>query len=167
MGQSISLKSPIQFAIYLTTQTYWGMIGLIIFGSILNFLSTFAIGRYILLSFPELFSFGTFKKSGPTQAQIENSSFTTTFYTKGSSNPDLINGIPCKLNFEMVVKVTGPEMGYVTTPICVVQCALLFLDGGVIPFGVHTPASAFSETDLISRLDRRGVKFTVVQEKLH
>ena len=33
-----------------------------------------------------------------------------------------------------------------------------------VPYGVLTPSAAFGGTDLIERLDARGVKFRVVKE---
>lgn len=62
------------------------------------------------------------------------------------------------------IKVSGPEPGYVTTPICMVAAALTVLEESqAIPLngGVLTPGSAFKRTSLIERLRQRGMKFVV------
>lgn len=58
----------------------------------------------------------------------------------------------------------GPDMGYVTTPICVVNSALTILElkeSSGIPNGVLTPAAAFAKTDIIERLGRDGLSIKV------
>ena len=62
------------------------------------------------------------------------------------------------------IQVSGPEPGYVTTPICMVAAALTVLEESqAIPLngGVLTPGSAFKRTSLIERLRQRGMKFVV------
>lgn len=114
-----------------------------------------------------MFSFGTFTRAGPTAQQIAETSFTSTLYCKGFTSKDAAdNGDP---DAEVKVQVSGPEPGYVTTPICVVNAAYSFLDANDsknIPFGVHTPSSAFTKTTFIKRLHKRNVKFEVIDSKL-
>merc|ERR1712183_504020 len=63
--------------------------------------------------------------------------------------------------------VSGPEPGYVTTPICMVAAAMTVLEESEsIPLdgGVLTPGSAFKSTKLIDRLQQRGMKFEVLKK---
>lgn len=54
---------------------------------------------------------------------------------------------------QIITEVSGPEPGYVATPIAMVQSALTVLEERpMIPSGVQTTASAFRGTSLISRL---------------
>ena len=79
--------------------------------------------------YPKLLSFGVFDHDGPTKEEMNATSFVLTLAGKGwseklteptdahSSNPDK----------ELVVRVSGPEPGYIATPICMVQAALVLL----------------------------------------
>lgn len=68
-----------------------------------------------------------------------------------------------KLNREITVVVSGPEMGYVTTPICVITSANMILKHDNIPFGVLTPAVAFGTVmdEMIAQLSLGGVEFRI------
>jgi hypothetical protein len=61
--------------------------------------------------------------------QIETSSFSITLIGKGwkdkLTDVDAQHDTPP--DSKIVVRVSGPEAGYVTTPICMVQCALTLL----------------------------------------
>jgi hypothetical protein len=138
LGQSISHNarpksvagSPVQFAAYVTTQNIFYLMGMILFGSVMSTLSSYAWGRSLLLRYPGLFSFGYFSRQGPTKEQIEGAHFSSTFIGKGLSKPwDPTETSKRRLDAEIITRVTGPEFGYVTTPICVVQCAYVLLDG--------------------------------------
>ena len=123
------------FAAYVIVPSFLSLVQLV-FGALLFMLfASFNGGRQMLLKYPEFFTFGTFTKKGPSEEQIQGASFSETFYCKG------VVGDAKK---EMVVKVSGPEAGYVTTPICCVAAAELLLDGDIYK-GVMTPAAAFTE----------------------
>jgi short subunit dehydrogenase-like uncharacterized protein len=69
---------------------------------------------------------------------------------------------------EIITSVSGPEMGYVTTPICVLGAAsMLLLKRDQIPNGVLTPSVAFSNvfSSLLARLESSGIKFSFVSKK--
>ncbi|KAK3092294.1 hypothetical protein FSP39_000907 [Pinctada imbricata] len=95
---------------------------------------------------------------------MEQTSFSMTFVAKGwksngdqDSRPDTIN----------VTKLVGPEPGYVTTPICFVQAAVVLLkEGNKLPAdgGVYTPGSAFQDTSLIKRLNDHHMVFSKVTQ---
>lgn len=48
---------------------------LTIFGGTIQFLAGTSIGRWMILNWPELFSCGAFSKAGPTQEQMDGTSF--------------------------------------------------------------------------------------------
>lgn len=66
-----------------------------------------------------------------------------------------------------ITKVTGPEVGYVTTPICMVQAAVVVLkEKEKLPGkgGVLAPGSAFQDTTLLQRLSEHNIKFQEVDK---
>jgi hypothetical protein len=79
--------------------------------------------------YPKFFSFGVFGHDGPTKEEMDATSFVLTLAGKGWSEKlteptDAHTSDPDK---ELVVRVSGPEPGYVATPICMVQAALVLL----------------------------------------
>ncbi|XP_072712620.1 saccharopine dehydrogenase-like oxidoreductase isoform X2 [Ciconia boyciana] len=115
--------------------------------------------------YPEFFSAGLFTKKGPTQQQLDGTSFTMTFFGEGySEGQDPQNGKP---NVKICTEVKGPEPGYVATPIAMVQAAVSLLeDAACLPKqgGVYSPGAAFSKTKLIDRLNKHGVEFSVISK---
>ncbi|XP_067585648.1 LOW QUALITY PROTEIN: saccharopine dehydrogenase-like oxidoreductase [Pseudorca crassidens] len=156
-------QSPVQYAAYVAVGGVTSVIKLMFAGLFFLFFVKFGIGRQLLIKFPWLFSFGYFSKQGPTQKQIDASSFTLTFFGQGYSQgfgPD-----KNKPNIRICTQVKGPEAGYVATPIAMVQAAITLLtDTSDLPKagGVFTPGAAFSRTKLIDRLNQRGIEFSVI-----
>ncbi|ESO84484.1 hypothetical protein LOTGIDRAFT_222130 [Lottia gigantea] len=157
---------PIQFVPYFACPSTFSMILTVIFGI---FFGLFAkIMPSILLKFPSLFTGGLVTKGGPSKKQIEETSFSMTFYGQGydSKIADVEvqhENAPSK---KIVTKVVGPEPGYVSTPICLVQAAVVLnKEKSKLPStgGVYTPGAAFQNTSLIDRLDKHNVKFSLVQ----
>lgn len=152
---------------YYTVASRWRVFLFALFGAVFGLFAATGFGRSLLLKFPEFFSGGLFKKSGPTLAQIKGCSFSMTFLGFGHSgekltDPQLQHESPPDRKIR--TKVSGPEPGYVTTPICMVAAALTILEEtSSLPLtgGVLTPGSAFASTGLIERLGKRGVKFEV------
>jgi len=66
---------------------------------------------------------------GNSILQIEESSFLLTVVGKGwkESLPDVDTQHDTPPDSQVVVRVSGPEAGYVTTPIAMVQCACVLL----------------------------------------
>ncbi|XP_036925297.1 saccharopine dehydrogenase-like oxidoreductase [Sturnira hondurensis] len=156
-------QSPVQYAAYMTVGGISSVVKLMFAGLFFLFFVKFGIGRQLLLKFPWLFSFGYFSKQGPTQKQIDASSFTMTFFGQGysqGSSPDT-----SKPNIRICTQVKGPDAGYVATSIAMVQAAMTLLnDASDLPRagGVFTPGAAFSRTKLIDRLHQRGIEFSVI-----
>jgi hypothetical protein len=57
------------------------------YGAIFQTLSSFEMGRNLLLSCPEALTAGVFTKDGPSKAQLEQTSFEMHFYALGYSEP--------------------------------------------------------------------------------
>lgn len=132
------------------------MVGLAAFGGVLSLMAPFSATRSLLLSYPRVFSFGAFSHEGPTDEQLAGTSFTMTFYATAAA-PDG-DGEP----LESVTRVSGPELGYVATPIIAAACALTILvERETLEYraGVVTPAAAFGRSSLRQRLCDGGVVF--------
>uniref|UniRef100_A0A452R0A4 Saccharopine dehydrogenase-like oxidoreductase n=1 Tax=Ursus americanus TaxID=9643 RepID=A0A452R0A4_URSAM len=156
-------QSPVQYAAYVTVGGITSVIKLMFAGLFLLFFVKFGIGRQLLIKFPWLFSFGYFSKQGPTQKQVDASSFTMTFFGQGYSQG--VSPEKNKPNMRICTQVKGPEAGYVATPIAMVQAAMTLLkDISDLPKtgGVFTPGAAFSRTKLIDRLHQHGIEFSVI-----
>eukprot|EP00049_Salpingoeca_infusionum_P025441 m.19298 g.19298 ORF g.19298 m.19298 type:complete len:410 (+) comp8012_c0_seq1:271-1500(+) len=134
------------------------------FATVFGILANFSFGRSLLLRYPRLFTMGLFSHEGPTEQQLANTAFAMDFRTSGYSSKEVATqgGAP---DVKIHTRVSGPEPGYVATPICIVQCALeLLAKESSMPRGVLTPASAFRNTDLIARLTGEGIRFEVLSE---
>ncbi|CAB3993569.1 saccharopine dehydrogenase-like oxidoreductase [Paramuricea clavata] len=161
-------KPPIQYAAYFTMPSIIYVAMFLVFGLLFMLLASFQYGRKLLEKYPKIFSFGLFSHEGPTKEQMDSTGFTMTFYAKGFSKDyeGEINS-DSKMDKKIITRIVGPELAYVTTPICMVQAALVILNeresmpesGGVL-----TPGAAFAETTLIERLDKAGVRFVTVEE---
>ncbi|XP_024536476.1 probable mitochondrial saccharopine dehydrogenase-like oxidoreductase At5g39410 [Selaginella moellendorffii] len=89
---------------------------------------------------------GSFQQDGPSQEEIDNSSFSMVFVGRGFKDASKVPpGKKQQPDTEIITRVTGPEIGYVTTPIILVQAVLLVLKNrDKLPKGgVWTPGVAF------------------------
>ncbi|XP_005095024.1 saccharopine dehydrogenase-like oxidoreductase [Aplysia californica] len=160
------LEKPIEFCPYVACKSLGAALGVMVFAVIFALMTSFSLGQSLLMKYPHIFSFGAFKKGGPTKKQIDSTSFAMTFVGHGYPNveKDRSGQKPNKI---VITKVMGPEPGYVTTPICMVQSAVTVLkckDKFGQPGGVMTAGSAFWDTDLIERLEKHNMKFVTVSE---
>lgn len=158
-------KKPIQFGAYVAMPSLFVILLLIFFGFFFVLLCQFKKGRDLLEKYPKFFTYGFFSHEGPTREQMEGSSFSFIFHGAGFSESAVQSeSLPAKPDGQIVTKVTGPEAGYIATPICLVQAAMVILEESLPNSGgVLTPAAAFTGTSLIDRLDEHGVKFSVVR----
>ncbi|XP_055988260.1 saccharopine dehydrogenase-like oxidoreductase [Sorex fumeus] len=155
--------SPVQYAAYVAVGGIASVVKLMFAGLFFLIFVRFGLGRQLLIKFPWFFSFGYFSKEGPTQKQIESSSFTMTFFGEGYNEQSCED--KNKLSVKICTQVKGPEAGYVATPIAMVQAAVTLLnDTANLPKGggVFTPGAAFCRTKLIDRLNRHGIEFSVI-----
>ncbi|CAM2111416.1 saccharopine dehydrogenase-like oxidoreductase [Caretta caretta] len=158
-------ETPVQYAAYATVGGIASVIKLMFAGLLFFLLVKFSFGRNLLTKYPEFFSSGHFTKKGPTQKQIDGSSFTMTFFGEGyCEGQDPQQGKP---NVKICTQVKGPDAGYVATAVAMVQAGVALLkDASSLPKqgGVYTPGAAFSKTKLIDRLNKHGIEFSVISK---
>lgn len=159
-------QRAVQYGAYVSLSGLYSLFCLIVGGLFFGFMCGYEFGRSLLLKYPSFFSMGSFSKDGPTREQIDGTSFTMSFFAEGFSNEE--SEKTGKHDAALATKVSGPEPGYITTPIAMVQAGLVILQeqdkmpgkGGVYPAG-----AAFAETSLLARLEKNGIQFTIVESK--
>uniref|UniRef100_A0A9J7Y2G3 Saccharopine dehydrogenase-like oxidoreductase n=1 Tax=Cyprinus carpio carpio TaxID=630221 RepID=A0A9J7Y2G3_CYPCA len=141
-------ESPVQYGAYVGIGGISNIFKLVFAGLMFFFLVKFSFGRNLLIK---------------VKHTMEGSSFRFIFigegYTEGS---DPSEGKP---NGKIRTLVKGPEVGYVATPIAMVQAALTMLnESDSLPNtgGVYTPGATFAKTTLIDRLNKHGIQFSVL-----
>lgn len=157
---------PVQYGAYFTISSTFYLLCLMVFGLLFGFLAKYEFGRSLLLKYPGFFSMGIFSKDGPTREQVDGTSFSMSFVGEGFSSEEVEK--TGKHDKKISTKVSGPEPGYITTPIAMVQAGLTLLqeqdkmpgNGGVLSAG-----AAFAETSLIERLEKNGLHFSVIESK--
>ncbi|ERN10291.1 probable mitochondrial saccharopine dehydrogenase-like oxidoreductase At5g39410 [Amborella trichopoda] len=155
---------PAHFGVKIGYKSPLGIIRLIVVGIIMGILTRCAFGRSLLSKYPEIFTLGWFRKSGPTEEEVRSASFKMWFVGRGySDESQLKRG---KMDKEVITRVSGPEIGYITTPIILVQCALVLLkERGNLPRGgVYTPGIVFGPTDLQKHLQENGLSFELISK---
>ncbi|KAM8809820.1 saccharopine dehydrogenase-like oxidoreductase [Eudromia elegans] len=156
-------ETPVQYAAYANVGGLGSVMKLMFAGLLFLLLVKFSFGKKLLIKYPEFFSAGRFTKKGPTQKQMDETSFTMTFLGEGySEGQDPQKGKP---NVKICTQVKGPEPGYIATPIAMVQAGVALLEEAAsLPAqgGVYPPGAAFSKTKLIDRLNKRGLEFSVI-----
>ncbi|WJX75275.1 hypothetical protein P8452_58824 [Trifolium repens] len=161
-----SSVKPAHFGVKIGAKSLLGILRIIMVGIFIGLLGNNSFGRRLLLKFPSLFSLGWFRKNGPTEEEVESASFKMWFVGRGYSNESLVSQGNTKPDTEIVTRVTGPEIGYVATPIIIVQCALILLSqrNNLPKGGVYPPGIVFGPTDLQKRLQQNGISFDVVSK---
>ncbi|KAI0226194.1 Saccharopine dehydrogenase-like oxidoreductase [Lamellibrachia satsuma] len=158
-------EPPVSFSAYMCIQSLLYVVGMIPIVVTTGLLSQFNFGRHLLIKYPRFFSCGMFSDSGPTRKQIEDSSFSHTFLGYGHDGEETDEKDAPKK--KIVIRVSGPDAGYISTPICMVQAAYVVLsEQEKMPpkGGVLTPGTAFAGTRLQERLEQRNIKFTVLEQ---
>jgi short subunit dehydrogenase-like uncharacterized protein len=142
-------------------------IALVVWGIFFFIMAQFQFGRKMLEQYPEVFTFGKFSKTGPSREQLKGCGFSYWFFGKGwkDTMADSAQQHEEPPDTEVVARVDGPDAAYIGTAAMMVTCARTLMDepnnlpagGGVFP-----PGALFEKTDLINRLEQRGIKFTLV-----
>lgn len=163
-----STVKPAHFGVKFGSKSLLSIFGVIIVGIFMGVLGMFSFGRWLLLKFPSVFSLGMFRKQGPTEDEVNSASFKMWFVGHGYSDTSLVSQGNRKPDMEIITRVMGPEIGYVTTPIILIQCALILLSqrdnlpkGGVFPPGI-----VFGPTELQERIQENGISFDVISKSL-
>ncbi|KEH21635.1 hypothetical protein MtrunA17_Chr7g0218121 [Medicago truncatula] len=161
-----SSVKPAHFGVKIGSKSLLGILRIIMVGIFIGLFGNTSFGRWLLLKFPSLFSLGWFRKNGPAEEEVESASFKMWFVGRGFSNESLASQGNTKPDMEIITRITGPEIGYVTTPIIIVQCALILLSQrkNLPKGGVYPPGIVFGHTDLQQRLQQNGISFDVISK---
>lgn len=118
------------------------------------------------MKFPSFFSAGVFQKKGPSEEEVESATFKMWFIGRGYSEESLASQGNTKPDMEITTRISGPEIGYITTPIALVQCGLIVLGQreSLVKGGVYTPGIVFGATDIQKRLEENGISFEVISK---
>ncbi|CAN6470146.1 unnamed protein product [Victoria cruziana] len=156
-----STVRPVYFGVKLGFKSFWAMSRTILVGFIIGLLTKVQIGRNLLLNYPEIFTLGWFRLTGPTEEEVRSATFKMWFVGHGYSDESKLSGKPDK---QIITRVSGPEIGYVATPIALVQCALILLEqrDNLPKGGVFTPGVIFGPTNLEERLQANGISFDLI-----
>ncbi|XP_038903070.1 probable mitochondrial saccharopine dehydrogenase-like oxidoreductase At5g39410 [Benincasa hispida] len=159
-----SSVKPAHFGVKLGSKSLIGILRIITVGMLIGLLARTSLGRWLLLTFPLVFSLGWFRRKGPSEDGVNSASFKMWFVGHGfSSSNSEGNAEP---DMEIVTRVMGPEIGYLTTAIILVQCALIVLSKreALPQGGTLTPGIVFGSTDLQQRLQQNGISFDVISK---
>lgn len=161
-----STVKPAHFGVKIGTKSLLGILRIIMVGVFIGLLGSTSFGRWLLLKFPEIFSLGWFRKKGPSEEEVASASFKMWFVGHGFSDRTIAAQGNTKPNMEIVTRVMGPEVGYLTTPIILIQCALILLSQreNLPKGGVYPPGIIFGPTDLQERLQQNGISFDVISK---
>ncbi|KAK6913306.1 Saccharopine dehydrogenase, NADP binding domain [Dillenia turbinata] len=161
-----STVKPAHFGVRIASKSLLGVFRFITVGMFIGLLGMNSFGRWLLLKFPSVFSLGWFKKKGPSEDEIRSACFKMYFVGQGYSDSSIASLGNKKPDKEIVTRVIGPEIGYLTTPIILLQCALIVLNqrGELPKGGVYTPGIVFGPTDLQQRLQQNGISFDVISK---
>lgn len=139
-----------KYLAYVSVGSWLYLVLYFVFGLIITRLARFQWGYDLMIRYPRVFSFGLVRSNGPTEEEVRKSSFELDMVCVGPANE------------KKVLKITGPDPGYVSTAILSTQCAFILLENeGKIESGVLTPAMAFYRTDIVERLSEKGIAFRI------
>lgn len=151
--QNEIMKWP-RYSAYINVN-HWKYIPLLfLFGTMISFLNSFSWGKKLLLKYPSFFTFGLFSHKGPTDEQKKSTSFSMNFFAIGKLNNQ---------DKKVKVSISGPEPGYVSTPIIFMTLVFAFLGNKCNRSGgVQTPAIAFyHQKDIFKKLEEAGIQFHI------
>lgn len=99
---------------------------------------------------------GKFSHAGPSQAQMDATKMRVMFHGSGYSSSTAPNAPQQPPDVHLLTQFTGPEPGYVATPVFAGAAALTLLDASVwhagALTGVLTPAAAFQPLGATAKL---------------
>ncbi|CAL5061806.1 unnamed protein product [Urochloa decumbens] len=158
-----SSVKPAHFGVKIASSSLSILVRFLVAGLFIGQLANFPFGRYLLLKHPEFFSAGLFRRAGPTEEEVKNASFKMWFVGHGYNDVAQASQCGSKPDKEVITLVSGPDVGYITTSIILVQCTLVLLSkrGNLPKGGVYTPGAVFGPTDLQQRLQENGLSFDV------
>lgn len=161
-----STVKPVHFGVKIGTKSLLGLLCIMVTGIFIGLFGKTSFGRKLLLKYPEFFSLGSFRKAGPTEEEVHSATFKMWFLGYGYSDVSLASQ-GAKPDTEIITRISGPEIGYLTTPIILIQCALIVLgERGKLPKGgVFPPGIVFVPTNLQERLQENGISFDFISKR--
>ena len=161
-----STVKPVHFGVKIGTKSLLGLLCIMVTGIFIGLFGKTSFGRKLLLKYPEFFSLGLFRKAGPTEEEVHSATFKMWFLGYGYSDVSLASQ-GAKPDTEIITRISGPEIGYLTTPIILIQCALIVLgQRGKLPKGgVFPPGIVFVPTNLQERLQENGISFDFISKR--
>jgi len=159
-------QRPIQFHGYMALPSFGAALGTFIGMVYFVLIAYFSLTRYLLLKFPEKMTAGIFNRNGPVRETLKDLKFTSTLIGRGWSEKlaEPSDEHSNKPDASIVVKVSGPDPGYGATSLMMVASAMTILrekHNCTGKGGVMTPGTAFMNTNIIQRLQDRGMTFTI------
>ncbi|XP_043225189.1 saccharopine dehydrogenase-like oxidoreductase [Amphibalanus amphitrite] len=157
---------PAQMQQYVAVAGFWRGLVIALTAVLFGLLCFLPGGQWLLRAFPERLSAGLISRRGPSAEQVRQTRFTVVCEGEGWRQPDAA-GPP---DTRRTLRMQFPEAAYLTTALCVVQCAVCLLRetdrmpgrGGALP-----PGAAFGDTTLDQRLQARGVQISLESEQAH
>ncbi|CAL4078332.1 unnamed protein product [Meganyctiphanes norvegica] len=159
-------QRPIQFHGYMCLPSFGAALGVFVGMIYFVLISYFSLTRYLLFKFPERMTGGIFNRNGPARELLKTVKFTSTLIGHGWSDTlvEPSDEHSKEPDASIVVKVSGPDPGYGATSLMMVACAMTILrekHNCTGRGGVMTPGTAFMNTNIIHRLQERGMTFNV------
>lgn len=144
-------------------ETYFGFPNVVnllgvAFGAIsIQLLKSKEVGKNLLIDHANIFSLGLFDRNvNPSREQLDSYSFELLIVANINDRDG---------PREKKLLIAGPDPGYKTAAICLIESALTIIsEKHLIPVtgGAITPAFAFGKTSLVDRLNENGIKFQFV-----
>lgn len=118
-------KRPVQMRPYFATPSLVHSFLIMLVGLVFGILTRFCLGRKMLLRFPKIFSLGFVSHEGPSEEEMEATTFTMTMQGRGwteklASATDQYKDSPDK---KMTIRVSGTNPGYGATCVALLLSA--------------------------------------------
>ncbi|XP_077232356.1 uncharacterized protein LOC143869092 [Tasmannia lanceolata] len=160
-------ERPLYCETYFRIGTIFKAIMLMMVMSVFGVMAKFSAGRYMLKTYPGVFSFGAVSKEGVPRKALERRTFSHTIIAYGWDEKleDVDRQHEEAPKKKLITRVSGPDPGYIGTSRLLVHAGMtLLFDRSALPApGVITPGACFRDTYLVDRLAKRDVKFEVLQ----
>ncbi|MCL7046259.1 hypothetical protein MKW94_003065 [Papaver nudicaule] len=110
---------PSHIRVMFGSKSFLDFLRFISVGMIISLFGRLGFGRWLLLKFPSVLTLGCFRKEGPSEEEVESATFKMWFVGQSYSRENLAasHKESRKPDIEIVTRVMGPEVGYLTTPV--------------------------------------------------
>lgn len=163
-------KRPVQMQAYFGFKSLFLTLAVALVAIVFGIMTKTNFTRNLLLKYPKIFSLGMVSHEGPTEEQLDNTTFMMTFYGEGWSERGATpEEHTTKPNKTMITRISGRNPGYGFTATALLLAGITILkESDKMPGkgGVFPPGAAFAKTSLQQELASHGLKFEVVSTKL-